>query len=329
MRQLRRALLSIAVILLPLLAGCSSSSTPAPPAAPSFVYYTLDENNTNGNPQLGVVSYPVSASSTLAATLTTSATTGLAFTQNMAFDASGRLFVVNAPTTPTISVFTPPLTSSSPATFILTMPAAITSLFGIAFDTSGNLWVTTDTNNIYEFNGPFTTTATLAAANVTLASPSCCLNGIAFDASGNLWVAIDNTNSIAEYKKGTGFTNATPIDHSLAGVNFPVSVAFDKAGDLFSSGTFPAQGTVMWNSSNLGSGATPNVVDATGLLVGFNALQMTFDAAGNLYVADCGTTGRLYVYPTATQAFSTTLAPFVYTDANITAQKCVEGVAIR
>jgi hypothetical protein len=326
----RKILFSLAIAALPALVGCSAKSTaPSPPAAPSFVYYTTSDGFALGSPQMGIVAYPITATSTLATTLTASAANGLAGTRNMAFDASGRLFVVNNHTPFTISVFTPPLTATSAASFILTMPAGTACMFGIAIDSAGNLWISNCNTSIFEFNGPFSSSITLPAANVTLTSP-CCTEGFAFDASGNLWVAIEAaTNGIEEYLKGSGFTNSTPVDHTITGLSDPLVLAFDKSGDLFSSGDLASQGTAEYLASNLASGATPNVLNPTGLAAVFFAEQFTFDTFGNLYVADCGATARIYVYPTATQAFSTTLAPVTYSDGNITTATCVDGIAIR
>lgn len=313
----RKLLLTVALASAPVVAGCNQISTSfPPPAVPSFVYYSTDD----GARQMGIVAYPITATSTLATMLNATA----AF--DMAFDASGRLFVVHDIGLGTISVFTPPLTGTSTPSFVLTYPAGNPTVQGIAFDSSGDLWATQGCN-VEEFTPPFTSSVTLAPA-VTL-TPAFCASGLTFDPSGNLWVAIGaTTNGIVEYLKGSGFTSATPIDHTLTGVNAPFDVAFDKSGNLYSSGTLAAQGVAMWNANNLGPGATPNVFDHTGLSAGFSLQQLTFDPFGNLYVADCGATGKIYVYPTATTAFSAALAPVAYSDANIAAAGCVEGIAI-
>ncbi|MBV8081825.1 MAG: hypothetical protein JOY86_02470 [Candidatus Eremiobacteraeota bacterium] len=249
---------------------------------------------------------------------------------NIAFDANGRLFVVNqALAVPsTISVFTPPLTATSNATFILTMPVSGCA-FGIAFDSSNDMWISNCNTSIYEFKGPFTTTGTLPAPDVTLTSNAFAF-GLTFDAGGNLWVATDTAaNGVEEYlKPAGGFVNSTPIDHTLTGLNKPQSVAFDKSGDLFSdSQTF---GTAEYKSTNLSAAAVPDIINPTGLEANFRASQMTFDSAGNLYAADCGVgdTGHIYVYPTSTTAFSATQTPLAYTNADIMAKFCAAGIAI-
>jgi hypothetical protein len=352
MIHVRRVLLGLAVAALPLFAGCSSSSTstnPTPPPAVSFVYYSSGDGSTGalGSPQLGIVAYPITATSTLMTAINATAGNGLQFTENVAFQG-GNLYVVNesAPNN-TVMVFTPPLTATSNPIAILTLPAAITGAFGIAFDSAGNMWISDGNNSIYKFACPCTTTATLAAA-VTMVSPNFA-NGIAFDSTGNLWVALSQaTNSIGEYVLPVGgFVNSTTATVFLDGLGFADSVAFDHNGNLYagsdppgghkhkpvqSSGVRPAPaeatGIGFWPVANLVNTGMPTIVNSTGLAGGFFSDQLAFDPAGNLYDADCGVIAQLYVYPTATSAWSTSLAPVIYSDANIVTNDCVSGVAV-
>jgi sugar lactone lactonase YvrE len=354
MIQVRRIFLGLALSALPLLAGCSSSTTaPPPPPANSFVYYASGDGSSGalGSPQLGVVGYPITATSTLLTALAATAGNGLVFTENEAFQG-GNLYVVNESTPNTVMVFTPPLTATSNPIAILTLPAAITAAFGIAFDSAGNMWISDSSginNNIYKFACPCTTTATLVAA-VTMVSPPV-PNAMAFDSSGNLWVAISQgTNSIGEYVLPVGgFVNATTMTVFVDGLGFADSVAFDASGNLYAgsdppvghkhnrpvqqaSGIHPLPaeptGIGFWPKANLINGGLPTIINTTGLAAGPFSYQLAFDAAGNLYDADCGVTAHLYVYPTGTNAWSTSLAPVIYTDASITTTDCVSGIAI-
>jgi sugar lactone lactonase YvrE len=352
MIQVRRIFLGLAVAALPLLAGCSSSSTSTPPPPASFVYYASGDGSTGalGSPQLGIVAYPITAASTLGTTLAATAGNGLVFTENVVFQG-GNLFVVNESTPNTVMVFTPPLTATSNPIAVLTLPAAITAAFGIAFDSAGNMWISDSSgtnNHIYKFTCPCTTSATLVAA-VTMVSPPV-PNGIAFDSSGNLWVAISQgLSSIGEYVLPVGgFVNTTVVTNHLDGLGFVDSVAFDHSGNLYAasdppgghkhrpvpqaSGVRPAivepLGIGFWPVANLVNNGMPTIINSTGLAVGAFSYQLAFDSVGNLYDADCGITGHLYVYPTATSAWSTSLAPVTYTDANTATTNCVSGVAI-
>jgi hypothetical protein len=211
MIQVRRVFLGLAVAALPLLAGCSSSTTnPPPPPAQSFVYYSTFFTATIGDPQLGIVNYPITATSVLGTTLNASVANGLGDTADLQFDAAGRLFVVNQITpNNTVSVFTPPLTATSTPTIVLTLPVAIQCAYPLAFDAAGNMWIGDVCNdNVYEFLGPFTASATLVANTTMVSDPD--PGALAFDAAGNLWTGLDAaTLSVGEFVKGTGFTTLT------------------------------------------------------------------------------------------------------------------------
>jgi len=332
----RKVSLALAIGALPVLAGCSSSSTSTPPPVrPSFVYYSTF-TSTVGAAGLGVVAYPVTNTSTLALTLNNSAANGLTDPSALLVDGSGRLFVLNDGPPNTVTVYALPLSASSTPLFTLTLPAGISNPFNMVFDASGNLWVaSTGNNEIMEFTGPFTTSTTLVAA-VTIASGVCTRPaGLGFDVNGNLYAACESStgaaNAVGVFLKGAGFTNATPLDHTLIGPGAPEALAFDRSGNLYvgSDLAAPSGGVAMYLSTNLASGASPNVFNSTGMSAGFFPEQFVFDSAGNLYDADCGTTAKLYVYPTGTQALTATLAPSaVYSDTNITTSDCVGGVAI-
>ena len=63
------------------------------------------------------------------------------------------------------------------------------------------------------------------------------------------------------------------------------------------------------------SGATPNIVDSTGLSVSYES-DFAFSSKGDLYFADCGATANIYGYPTGRKKFSSKLAPSVaFTDS--------------
>lgn len=301
--------------------GCNTQGQPIffPPA--STVYWTFD--NSTGH-QLETAAYPLTNTSPVTLTIDRSIGNGLNGASPLLFDSSGRLWVGNpGPSPSTISVFTLPLSASSSASFILTLTGCV-AVFGMAFDHNGNLWAGCNgSGDVIEYTGPFTTTATLTAAN-TLVVPQ--PGYPAFDAAGNLYVARDSVPYRINVFTAPIGLGATPA-RSLTGVTKPFALAFDAAGNLYAG---QLGSVVRYNSNNLGDLATPDIVDATGQGAGDFAGQLVFDPSGNLYYADCGNTGvHIYVFPTATQAFSTTLAPTVtFASANITASNCVWGVAV-
>ncbi|HEV2908990.1 MAG TPA: hypothetical protein VGX02_06915, partial [Candidatus Eremiobacteraceae bacterium] len=311
------------------------STNPTPPPQPSFVYYSTF-SNTVGAPGLGVVPYPLTNTSTLTLTINNSAINGLVEPSALLVDGSGRLFVLNDTAPYTIPVYALPLTATSTPAFTLTMPAGTNNAFNMNFDASGNLWVSsTNSNTIYEFTGPFNASATLVPV-ATIATGVCGRpEGLGFDVAGNLYAACESStgaaNAVGVFLKGTGFTNATALDHVLIGPGHPEALNFDRTGNLYvgSNLTPPNAGIAQYLSNNLAAAAAPNVYNSTGMSPGPFPEQFVFDPAGNLYDADCGTNPHIYVYPTGSQAFSATLAPTAaYSDANIVASNCVGGIAL-
>jgi sugar lactone lactonase YvrE len=208
----------------------------------------------------------------------------LAAPYDVKFDSHGNLWVVDS-SDGRVLEFAAPLTSDEKASVVLGEPNFSTSYLGyslstngtvlfdpqaIAFDSSGNLWVSdTGEARILEFTAPFTSgeNATLAlgvpdlktagdtnnpASQTNLNTP----DGLTFDSSGNLWVADAGYYRVEEFKApfSTGesaslvlgqdnftaknFPNepncppqcGTPTKSTLDG---PYDVAFDSSGNLW------------------------------------------------------------------------------------------------
>lgn len=319
--------------------GCNTGSTTIGPL-PHVVYYTVYFGGSPSPPAIEAIIAPVTGSNVPFAILSNSSGTGLSEAYNVATDSSGRLFAVNysagaLPTT--VSVFNPPVTSTSSAAFILTL-TGVSGAFGISFDASGNMWICGNGNNMQEYAGPFTGNANITPV-VTLTNNLNRAEGAAFDAAGNLYVSnegsIAGVAAITIFLKGSGFTNGQLSRVTLNGAIRPEGIAVDAAGNLYAGSE--NIGIVRWNVSTVAaaiagptSGATPDVTDATGMGTGPFPSQLAFDAAGNLYDGDCGGLGSFGVYewPTATQAFTSALAPVKFVDANITTSACVGGIAV-
>ncbi len=210
-------------------------------------------------------------------------------------------------------------------TFTLTGPVDADHM---TFDSKGNLWVPSVGNNtVYEYTGPFTTSGTLTPAT-TLTMGLNVPQGLGFDSKGNLYVAntgeTNGTDAIAVFK--TPISNKNP--YFLNGVIAPSGLAFDHAGNLYVSSNATTGAIAQYASSDLKSGDTPTVVDSTGLEANPYGADLNFDAAGNLYDADCGSSAGVFTYPTATKTFSSTLAPTFYTNSGVQGIGCVWGIAI-
>lgn len=131
--------------------------------------------------------------------------------------------------------------------------------YGIAFDSSGNLWVADHTNQrVLRYAPPFSTgepaSLVIGQSSFTTNAAATTANGfsgpygVAFDSSGNLWVGDQGNNRVLRFSPP--FSNGESASLVLGQSSFTTSV-----GATTQSG--------LW---------TPSAV--------------TFDAAGNLWVAD-------------------------------------------
>jgi sugar lactone lactonase YvrE len=142
---------------------------------------------------------------------------------------------------------------------------------GLAFDSSGNLFVANSGNNTISEITPGGMVSTFASG---LNDP----RGLAFDASGNLYVANNGANTISRITSGgivSTFSGPAP-DYAN-----PIGLAFDASGNLYVSSfvfdriaKITPGGTISIFGPGLGTGV---LLSPTGL---------AFDASGNLYTAN-------------------------------------------
>jgi sugar lactone lactonase YvrE len=203
------------------------------------------------------------------------------------FDSSGNMWVVDSADS-RILEFTPPFTIDEKASVVIGEPNLSTTYPGgslvtngtvlyvpeaIAFDSSGNLWVSdTGEARILEYTQPFTTgeNASLAlgvpnlqtAGDTTTPASQTNLNtpvGLTFDSSGNLWVADGGYDRVEEFT--APFSNGEGAMIVLG-------------QDNFTSKNFP-------NEPNCPPGCnTPTKATLDG------PFDVAFDSSGNLWVAD-------------------------------------------
>ena len=99
---------------------------------------------------------------------------------------------------------------------------------GVAFDSSGDFWVSDMGGYIYKFVPPVTSSSTAA---LTFSNASTDLNSIAFDPSGNLWAA-DRGNGYV-YKFTAPFGSWSPAVTLRGPFSYALGVAFNSSGYLF------------------------------------------------------------------------------------------------
>jgi uncharacterized protein (TIGR03437 family) len=190
--------------------------------------------------------------------------------------------------------------------------ATLNAPFGVAVDTSGNLFIVDYFNNRIRkvsASGIITTVAGSGTASFSGdggPATSALLNnptGVAVDTSGNLFIADYNNNRIRKVSAngiittvaGSGPTAGSSGDGGPATsaiINQPSSVAVDASGDLFIAESFKirkvtASGiitTVAGSGTQGFSGDGGSATSAT--LNGIGAVAV--DASGNLFIADTG-----------------------------------------
>ncbi|MGH9089973.1 MAG: hypothetical protein ACRDZR_01110 [Acidimicrobiales bacterium] len=206
---------------------------------------------------------------------TTTSTNPLDEPADVAFDATGDLWVTNNGGSDTVVEYAATqLTSSGTPTAAVTLSSDATRSLrgptGDAFDAAGGLWVAnTNSSSLVRFSATQLTSSgsPTPAVTITTTGPGSLVRpvGEAIDAAGNLWAANLYGNSLVEY-------TATQL-----GQSGPLTPAVTITSDRTTLGTpttttIPCIATVTTPGSTVGSLACP--------------AYMAFDSAGDLWVAN-------------------------------------------
>ncbi|MGH2872311.1 MAG: IPT/TIG domain-containing protein, partial [Solirubrobacteraceae bacterium] len=168
--------------------------------------------------------------------------------------------------------------------------------WALAFDSSGNLWVSelqsaggSPTGTVLEFLKRQLAGGSQAPA---LALASGVVQGIAFDAHGDLWVSDAQADTISEYgasqlvPNGSRTPSAVLQSDGSNSLAEPLGLTFDSGGDLWVANQ-TAGSLVKYTPAQLQTGSpvpavtiTPDTGDPA-----FGPSQLTFDSAGNAWVA--------------------------------------------
>ena len=258
---------------------------------------------------------------------------GLATPTAVAIDSSGNLWVADSSNSRVLE-FKAPLTTGESASVVLGQPSLTTvgeclgtgnlnetcDPEGLAFDSSGNLWVADASRNnwVLEYKAPFSNgeVASLLLGGApfngsmnasSLAQP----RQIAFDSSGNLWVA-DTGNSrllrfnapITNHEAASLVLGASDFNSSIqvsfdsylqnkSAIPGPTAIAIDKSGNVWVTNVFSV---VTMFPPPFSLGETPSViVGDLSLAANPTAANSTtmnspngiaFDSSGNLWVSD-------------------------------------------
>jgi sugar lactone lactonase YvrE len=216
---------------------------------------------------------------------------GLLNPYGLAFDGSGALWVSDNDASTVVEYTPSQLVSSGDPTPAVTLSANAQSIdnpSGVAFDASGNLWVTNPGNDtLVEFtpsqlasSGDPTPAVTISATGPSLDGPY----SLAFDAAGDLWVPNSGGESLVEYAANqlaaTG--DPTPVNTIVGGatgLSGPGGVVIEQA---------PTVTSVVPNSGRA-AGGTSVTIHGTGFNYGSTvafgstaATSVTYDSPWEL-----------------------------------------------
>jgi sugar lactone lactonase YvrE len=173
---------------------------------------------------------------------------------------------------------------------------------GLAFDSSGNLWLTSNApsggpgyRRLLKYSSQrLTASAPNPAPDLTIRSPVYWYpSALAFDAAGNLWVADSVNHKLLRYNRNQLSQDGIPAPAvTLANsaprvpLSMPVDLAFDQGGNLWVAnlGDGSPPGTlIMYTPSQAAAGGVPNptITIARSSLRGPRG--MAFDASGGLW----------------------------------------------
>ena len=228
---------------------------------------------------------------------------GLSTPTGIAVDAAGDLYISNYGNN-TVSLL--PAASGTlfgqtvtASTLMTLVPAAagLSQPEGIALDAAGNLYISERTGAIAVLpvaNGALFGRSVTADAITTIVSSG--LNtdfNLAFDAAGNLYIANQGTGSVLVLPMASGTLYGVPVTADtlatvVSGLNTPVGLAFDSAGDLYVSDWGTATVSVLPQASGTlyGTNVTANTL-ATLVSSGVQGpTGLAFDGTADLYIAD-------------------------------------------
>jgi streptogramin lyase len=197
--------------------------------------------------------------------------------------------------------------------------ASFNKPFGVAADSSGNVYVADAGNNVIRLINPSGMVSTFAgtgAAGATNGTDTSTFNsplGVAVDKIGNVYVA-DYENDLIRKISPVGVVSTIAGKRGVAGAadgldsaarfHLPESLAVDAAGNVYvadNGNNLIRKITPAGMVSTLAGSGTAGFADGSGASASFNSpFGIAVDAAGNVYVADSGNNRIRKITPAGT-----------------------------
>lgn len=224
---------------------------------------------------------------------TTISYVGFSRLQAIALDGGGNIWALDLTNNAVYKFTAGSSGASTPSVTISGGSTLLNQPFGMAFDPSGNLWITqfeTASVNLLEFSAAqlgaggnvAPTASTIVSAHNSL--------GIAFDSSGKGYL----TDDIPEIIQLTGTTpNWRIVGAATLLGPFPVGVGLDSAGNIYATANTvtgaPPQNLLKFNAGACTVGTSPcNIApnSSTGVGVNSNTFAVTVDGSGTIFVTN-------------------------------------------
>ena len=179
-----------------------------------------------------------------------------------------------------------------PAKNIFTSSAALSTLNGVAFDTDGTLWVTSQIDSLLvAFSPAALAKGGSAVATTVIRSHAGSLSeptALAFDAQHRLWVANAANGTIARFDHDQLTSSGSPVPSVVISNNgSPIGLAFDAAGFLWVSDIHKHRLEGYSPAQLAASGApTPQVLIGISSSAFTTPAGLAFDSHGNLWVVN-------------------------------------------
>jgi sugar lactone lactonase YvrE len=155
---------------------------------------------------------------------------------DLAFDRYGNLWMSDVlyNLNRVVEISNTSLATASP-TISKTFTTGLDRPDGLAFDSSGDLWVSNLWGNTLVKYTPAELGVNNSSPQMTISTGLNGPSGLAFDPSGDLWVSNTNGGNVVEYNASALASTTPNVSYTIPSLNQPVGIGFDPSGNLWVS----------------------------------------------------------------------------------------------